>query len=112
MLLVINTTVAGGHMQGRNEDGQGGAIPRARKSPNNVTCTFLNTVQLLPKDLRFEHGGARFASCPGRHQTWHSECWFQSVILNVILVNQRVVHSDNQRSFMKRSLTYVPYSFD
>jgi len=29
------------------------------KIPNNVSITFLNTVHLLPKDLRFEHGGAK-----------------------------------------------------
>jgi len=37
----------------------------AEKSLNNVTCTFFNTVNLLPKDLRFEHGDAKLASCPG-----------------------------------------------
>jgi len=37
------------------------------KSPNNVTSNFFNTVHLLPKDLSFEHGGAKLASCPGRH---------------------------------------------
>ena len=31
------------------------------KSPNNVTSTFFNRVHLLPKDLRFEQGGARLA---------------------------------------------------
>jgi len=29
--------------------------------------TFFNKVHLLPKDLRFEHGGAKLASCPGPH---------------------------------------------
>jgi len=28
------------------------------KSPNNVTRTFFNTVKLLSKELRFDHGGA------------------------------------------------------
>jgi len=28
---------------------------------------FFNTVHLLPKDLDFEHGDAKLASCPGRH---------------------------------------------
>jgi len=37
------------------------------KNPNNVTHTFFNTVHLLPEDLRFENGGAKLASCPGRH---------------------------------------------
>ena len=36
---------------------------------NDVTTTFFNTVHLLPKDLRFEHGGAKLGSCPGRHLT-------------------------------------------
>ena len=39
----------------------------APKSANNVTITLFNTVHLLPKDLRFEHEGAKLASCPGRH---------------------------------------------
>jgi len=67
-------------IQGRNE---GGTIPRAPnhyggveslwglrgapKSPNNVTNTFFDTVHLLPKELRFEHGGAKFVACLGRH---------------------------------------------
>jgi len=29
---------------------------RGAKSPNNFTSTFCNTVHLLPKDFRFEHG--------------------------------------------------------
>jgi len=33
------------------------------KSPNNVTSVFFNTVHLLPKDLKIEHGGAKLASC-------------------------------------------------
>ena len=35
--------------------------------PNNVTNTFSNAVNLLPKDLRLEHWGAKLASCPRRH---------------------------------------------
>ena len=68
--------------------GQGGAITRAPnhfggaeilrgrqiiagtpKNPNKVTRTFFNTVHLLPEDLRFEHRGAKLASCPGRNLT-------------------------------------------
>ena len=58
--------------------GKGGTIPRAPnsyggaeslwgapKSSNKVTSTFFNAVQLVPKDLRFAHGGAKLASCPG-----------------------------------------------
>jgi len=38
------------------------------ENPNNVTSTSFNTVYWLPKAIRFEHGGAKLASCPGRHQ--------------------------------------------
>ena len=55
------------HEQGRNEGRQGGTILQAPKSPSNVTSTFFNTVHLLPKDLGFEHGGAKVASCYGPH---------------------------------------------
>ena len=46
----------------------------ASKSPNNVTGTFFNQVNLLPKDLRFEHGGAKFASFPEHHLTPFRPC--------------------------------------
>jgi len=46
----------------------------AKKSPENVTSTCFNTVHLLLKDLRFEHGGAKLASCPGRHLTSLRPC--------------------------------------
>jgi len=65
--------------QERNEGGQrrnnspGSELRRItaghRKVPQNVTSTFFSTVHLLPKDLRFEHGGAKLASFPGRHLT-------------------------------------------
>ena len=49
---------------------------RGTKSPNNFISAFLNTVYLLPKNLRFEHGGANLASCPRRHLTsLHPEVW-------------------------------------
>ena len=47
----------------------------ASKIPNNFTSTFFRAVNFLPQDLRFEHGDAELASCPGRHLTslrsWH-----------------------------------------
>ena len=46
----------------------------APKSPNNVTSTSFKTEHLLPKDLRFEHGGTEPASCPGRHLTSLRPC--------------------------------------
>ena len=73
--------------------GQGGTIPRAPihygsaeslrdaellrkapKSPNNVTSTFFNTVNLLSKELRFDHGGAKLVFCPGRYLTSIRPC--------------------------------------
>jgi len=35
---------------------------------------FFKTVHLLPKDLRFEHGGAKLVSCPRRHLTTLHPC--------------------------------------
>ena len=65
-LLVAVEGLQWGHKQGRNEKVN---IPRAPKSPNDVSSTFFNALYLLPKDLRFEHGGAKLASCPGRQLT-------------------------------------------
>ena len=42
---------------------------KAPKSPRNVTKYFLQ--HLLLKDLLFEHGGAKLASCPGHHLTFY-----------------------------------------
>jgi len=56
---------------------RGAQFPRPRitmGAPNHVTNTCFNTVHLLPKDLRFEHGGAKLASCPGRHVTSIRPC--------------------------------------
>ena len=35
----------------------------------HITRTFFNRVHLLPKKIRFELGGAKLASWPGRHLT-------------------------------------------
>jgi len=48
-----------GQNEGREREHNSGAPNQrggARKSPNNVTSTFFNTVHLLPEDLGFEHG--------------------------------------------------------
>jgi len=67
--------------RGVTRGGKRGTIPRpprqygapnhcgGRKSPKNVISTFFNTVNLLPRKLWFEHGGAKLASCPGRRLT-------------------------------------------
>ena len=74
-------------MQERNDGGQWGhnspgteslwgrrMTARASKCPTNVTSTFFNTLHWVPKDLRFEHGCAKPASCPGRHLTSLRPC--------------------------------------
>jgi len=52
-----------------NHYGGADSLRGTPKSPNNVTSTFFNTVYLFPKDLRFERGGSKLDSCPGRHLT-------------------------------------------
>jgi len=67
--------ISGTALQGRNEGGKGAQLPGRRiiaggaENPNSITSAFFNTLHLLPKDLRFEHGGAKVSSCPGRHLT-------------------------------------------
>jgi len=65
------------HNQGRNEGGKGGAKSQwrrrmaaggAEKSQRCHKC-FLQHSTFASKDLSFEHGGAKLASCPGRHPT-------------------------------------------
>ena len=36
----------------------------APKSPNTVASTLFNTVNLLPKELRFDHVGSKLKFCP------------------------------------------------
>jgi len=78
-LLNKSFNIAQAFILGRKQGGIGHYCPGAEsrrgreitagapKSPNNVTGTFFNAVHFLPKDLSFEHGGAKLASCPGRH---------------------------------------------
>jgi len=54
----------------------------APKCPDNVTSTFFSAVNLLPKDLRFEHGGAERVSCPGRHLTSVRPCQMNTSLLS------------------------------
>jgi len=65
----------GGHNpRGKNFYGAAESLREAPKIRNIVTCTFFITVHLLPKNLKFEHGGAKLASCPGRHLTSLRPC--------------------------------------
>jgi len=65
----FNATIMGwGVMRGANYPGAKW-LQGAPKSSKNVTRTFFNTVYLLPKNLRFEHGGGKLVSWPRRHLT-------------------------------------------
>jgi len=66
-----------------NYGGRGMTV-RTPKGHNNVTSTFFNTVllRLLPKDLRFEHGDDKLASCPGRRLTWVWWCNYSAILLS------------------------------
>jgi len=95
--------------KGVSTGGKGGTIPRASnsyggaeslqgrpiivrvpKSPNNVTSTLFNTIYLLPKDLRFEHGAPNLLLTPGAilpryspaslHQVSHCVRTFDAVL--------------------------------
>jgi len=50
--LWVRRMIAGGRM-----------TAGAPKSPNNDTSNFFNRVNMLLKDLRIEHGGAKLACC-------------------------------------------------
>jgi len=64
-----------GAVQGCNERGKReqflGRRIAAEGSEKSQQCHiyFLHHSYLLPKDLKFEHGGVKLASCSGRHLT-------------------------------------------
>jgi len=59
---------SGAQRGGRRAQFPGAESLRERwKAPTMSPVPFFNTEHLLPKDLRFEHEGAKLASCPGRH---------------------------------------------
>jgi len=60
--------------QGGHKSPSAKSLRGRQKVANNVTNTFFNTVNLLPKDLRFEHGDAKHDPCPGRHLTSLRPC--------------------------------------
>ena len=43
---------------------------------------FFERAQLLPRDVRFEHGGAKLVSCPRLHLTWLRPCTSRLSIQN------------------------------
>ena len=93
VLLSINCTL---HQEGVTSGGKGGTIPRATnhcwgrrrtveapKNPNNVRSTFFTYGTFASKRPQVRRGGAKVASCPGRHQTWVRLCrlrvwWYEN----------------------------------
>jgi len=72
--------------QGRNEGGKGPQCPGLRISvgvEKSQQCRkyFLHYSTFTSERLRFEHGGAKLVSCPGRHLTSIRPCmrqrWFR-----------------------------------
>ena len=74
----VNTVFIRG--QRRNEGEQGGRNSpgaeslRGRRKVLTMSKVLSLAAHLLPKDLRFEHGGAKLVSCPGRHLTSLHPC--------------------------------------
>jgi len=66
--------------RGKGVQGPGHPITGSQKSFNNVASTFCNTVCLLPKDLRFDNGGVKFVSFPGRHLTSVRSCAYANSV--------------------------------
>jgi len=56
-------------MQGRNEEGHNSREPITEGAAEKSQCQqhVLQYITFASKDLRFEHGDAKLASCPGRH---------------------------------------------
>jgi len=59
---------------GKGEQFSGRRITAAGQKVTTMWSTFFKTVNLFPKDLRFEHGGAKLASFPRHHLTSLRPC--------------------------------------
>jgi len=70
----------------------------APKRSSNVTSAFFNGVNLLPKDLRFEHGGDKLASCPGRHLT-SVHLWARPIRVRKYIPKQQGLYKANENYF-------------
>jgi len=57
-----------GHNEGGYNSPGAESLWWRRKVPTMLQA-LSSTAHLLPKDLKFEHGGAKLSSCPGRHLT-------------------------------------------
>jgi len=70
----------------------------APKSSSNVTSTFFNGVNLLPKELRFEHEGAKLVSCPGRHLI-SLRPWARPIRVRKYIPKQQGLYKANEKYF-------------
>ena len=59
-----NSPGAGSLLGRRMTAGDAKCLLGPPKIPNNFTITFFNTVNFLPKDLTFEHGGPNLLFAP------------------------------------------------
>ena len=78
----------------------------APQSPNNISSIFFNTLHLLPKDVRFKHGGAKLAFWPGRHLTSLRPCLSVDIVQKMLFWT-RYVQAHNQLGKGQIFLNYV-----
>ena len=94
---------------GAYRGGQGAQFPGRRitagmpRSTINVTSTFFNTAHFLPYDLRHRSGGAKLASCPGRHLNLVTPLAVQ-VKWHVFFYSRRKSVTQNNGGFIGRPL--------
>jgi len=67
-----------------------------RKNPNNVTNTSFNTVHLLPKDLRFEHGAQ-----------WRTQKIFMGGFQSAKIFHFTKIESMKRKNIKQAAIQYV-----
>ena len=72
------------------------------ENSNIIASAFFNTVHLLPKDVRFKHGGAKTASCP-EHQLGTRAAilsYWKSFVNSFLCNNSFVCYANVANSFI------------
>jgi len=64
---------------------KGAQFPRRRKVLA-ISQVLSSTAELLPKDFRFEHVGAKLICCPGRHLTLLRPCVYSAWSTNGLFI--------------------------
>jgi len=67
----------------------GGELLRGRRKVLTMSQVLSSTTDLLPKDLRFEHGGTKLVSCPRRNLTSLRLCLSSWVFTAMRLIDIR-----------------------